>query len=76
LLERVIVSSMRLFPQLHKWHIMIVRAGEQKQRSDATEYVMRMYSGSLHGSERLDQKKFGAAAVKRGMAKPTSCRPH
>jgi hypothetical protein len=52
LLERVIVGPI-LFPQLHKWHIMmvmIVRAGERNE-VDAREYVTRMDSSSLHGSE-------------------------
>jgi len=60
----------RVFPQLQKWHIMIVRDGEQKIcRRDRICHD----SSSLQGIGRYHEK-FGAAEVKRGMAKSTSCR--
>ena len=60
----------RVFPQLQKWHIMIVRDGEQKIcRRDRICHD----SSSLQGIGRYHEK-FGAAEVKRGMAKSTSRR--
>jgi hypothetical protein len=59
----------RVFLQLQKWHIMIVRAGEQK---NVLSTRPNMSGGSTvavcAGSEGF-LKKFGTAEVKRGMEK-------
>jgi hypothetical protein len=62
----------RLFPQLHKWHIIFVRAGEQKDVMTRPN-MSRGWTVALR-TDRRRHEKFGTAEVKRGMAKSTSCR--
>jgi hypothetical protein len=65
-------QSARLFPQLHKWHIIFVRAGEQKDVMTRPNRS-RGWTAALC-TDRRHHEKFATAEVKRGMAKSTSCR--